>query len=1010
MRGKNICFSSVCILLTVLFLGFTAAVAVGENLHLNIQTTNVSTGEIISGTFDFVFNISTTSNCGTVVYSNSTSLTTDSRGIVSYYLEDVDLSYSDQLYLCYYRDSVLINSSEIARVPYAFRARNVTLSGVEIDQNFDLGSYNFTAAYLFGDGSGLSNLNVSAIDLSGYVPYTNSLANIVLGDYDFSVGTSDFFVDASTGNVGIGTSNPLTQLHINSSSGDASFTGLGEGVARFSAVVSTNEFVPIGFTTNNFLDRDLARIAMKLGSSSSSSLHFGTSLNGSGVTNDAMVIDSSGNVGIGTGSPGLNLVVAEVTNALPLSSGTQTEGGFRIRGASPLGNTVLDMGITPTTGGAWLQATNVAVSSIQYPLLLNPNGGNVGIGTASPEELLHISSSDGSTFFKIRDTRSNTGDLAGIMFGTGTAPNGAKSMITHIETGLNGVGDLVFAVDNIEDTGEVTILEERMRIDSSGNVGIGTTTPQEMLHVVGNGLFNGSINMDSNKITSLANGTSVQDAVTLGQLQSVNNTVSGDYVPYTGATSNLVLGDNNFSVGGSDLFVDGDGGNVGIGTGSPSKTLDVSGTGQVSGEFFMGGGHDTYGGSSRYRDDLKLAFGTGRDYTMGYVSSDDTFQIVDGNALGTNVGFAIASGGNVGIGTASPEHELDIMKDGGADLRIRGISSTNTSRMLIGATSAREWGVIARPHNTYGNSLYDLEISYEGAASGGNILLNPTAGNVGIGTTSPSEKLEVNGTAQVNTLALPTGGLITYQGYNIIAEGSGMRYASGHNTRPIKFYIGDGVSGSEEMRIDTDGNVGIGTSTPSYKLDVAGTINAYDVLINGSTISASGLGAVTGSGTAWRIPMWNGSTSLNNSNIYQSGNNIGIGTSTPSSKIHINNSGLGYVDSSLLIGGANGESVSALIELSRGSTGRLSGVRYQTDDVDDWFTGTYYNGGAGQSNFGIGTGWNILDQKLIIDSEGNVGINNTSPTETLEVNGTFQASNEGSSMALNSDGDIRIGI
>ncbi|PJC45161.1 hypothetical protein CO037_02910, partial [Candidatus Pacearchaeota archaeon CG_4_9_14_0_2_um_filter_30_8] len=48
-----------------------------------------------------------------------------------------------------------------------------------------------------------------------------------------------------------------------------------------------------------------------------------------------------------------------------------------------------------------------------------------------------------------------------------------------------------------------------------------------------------------------------------------------------------------------------------------------------------------------------------------------------------------------------------------------------------------------------------------------------------------------------------------------------------------------------------------------------------------SSLTASSLGAVTGLGTSWYIPMWNGTTSLNNSAIYQSGTNVGIGTTAP---------------------------------------------------------------------------------------------------------------------------------
>jgi len=78
---------------------------------------------------------------------------------------------------------------------------------------------NVTAIYFKGDGSlltgvggGNSSWNQSLADTI-YVPYTNSNQNIVLGDYNFSVGTSDFFVN-SNGNVGIGTTSPSVKFQV----------------------------------------------------------------------------------------------------------------------------------------------------------------------------------------------------------------------------------------------------------------------------------------------------------------------------------------------------------------------------------------------------------------------------------------------------------------------------------------------------------------------------------------------------------------------------------------------------------------------------------------------------------------------------------------------------------------------------------------------------------------------------------------------------------------------------
>ena len=188
--------------------GFVAGEIISDDLHLNIQTTN-STGGIVTGTFDFVFNISTASDCTAVVYSNSTSLTTDTRGIISYYLPNVSLDYSQRYYLCYYRDGTLQDSSQITRTPYTFRARNITISGLETDANLDLTGFNVTAdTGFFGFLGSLVNritkIFATDIDISN---------NLDVGG-NLSVDTNTLFVDSNANKVGIGTTTPADKLTI----------------------------------------------------------------------------------------------------------------------------------------------------------------------------------------------------------------------------------------------------------------------------------------------------------------------------------------------------------------------------------------------------------------------------------------------------------------------------------------------------------------------------------------------------------------------------------------------------------------------------------------------------------------------------------------------------------------------------------------------------------------------------------------------------------------------------
>ncbi|HXH74891.1 MAG TPA: hypothetical protein VNJ08_07990, partial [Bacteriovoracaceae bacterium] len=112
---------------------------------------------------------------------------------------------------------------------------------------------------------------------------------------------------------------------------------------------------------------------------------------------ERMRLNADGKVGIGTTTPALKLNVTG-DNSYPASSGTAQTGMLRIAGTS---NNVLDMGSAGVTPfGNWLQSTDKTALGTNYPLLLNPNGGNVGIGLANPIIKLEVVGDAGGSLIK----------------------------------------------------------------------------------------------------------------------------------------------------------------------------------------------------------------------------------------------------------------------------------------------------------------------------------------------------------------------------------------------------------------------------------------------------------------------------------------------------------------------------------------------------------------------------------------------------------------------------------
>ena len=175
--------------------------------------------------------------------------------------------------------------------------------------------------------------------------------------------------------------------------------------------------------------------------------------------------------------------------------------------------------------------------------------------------------------------------------------------------------------------------------------------------------------------------------------------------------------------------------------------------------------------------------------------------------------ITFTSGGNVGIGTVSPIAPLTtLISSSGVDGNYRsavfGISNTNMGRLELrhGAsigTVANRWSSLQAWSNELINPVP--------------LLLNPSGGNVGIGTTSPSRNLSVIGSAVIGSTA--TGAGVLLQTLGTSGEITGINHDN-NAFNSLQFT----TSGTPAMFISTGNKVGIGTTSPAQKLDVNGSI------------------------------------------------------------------------------------------------------------------------------------------------------------------------------------------
>ena len=248
---------------------------------------------------------------------------------------------------------------------------------------------------------------------------------------------------------------------------------------------------------------------------------------------ERMRIDSSGNVGIGTTSPAVRGEIKNAASGVPATSGTtQTNGVLRLSSTQTTG--IIDIGMNGSA--PWIQATDSGGLNNNYSLLLNPNGGNVGIGDTSPTSDsgfgTPVLSVKGSTFPALAIKNSTSG-------GEGIVSTGNAAGLQLAIAGNATASDnyIIFRTGNTNSNYNST---ERMRITSGGQILFGKTSTS-------GAVAGGRISTSSSEFTVL-DGTVVYfnrqntdgTIVDLRQGDASEGTisVSGSTVSYNGFSGN----------------------------------------------------------------------------------------------------------------------------------------------------------------------------------------------------------------------------------------------------------------------------------------------------------------------------------------------------------------------------------------------------------------------------------------------------------------------------------------